>query len=82
MRIHRMQKRLTHETVRSARGIELRLTAITTGHVVACVARIGRIGDAELGVIEDVEGLSAELEVATLTKGLEVLQQRHVEVGA
>jgi len=79
--VDRMKKRLPNQAVGGSGGVKLRLAAITTDDVVACVAGVSRICNTELGVVEDVEGFGPELEIASLAERLEVFQQRHVEVG-
>jgi hypothetical protein len=56
-------------------------TGITTNNVISSAARIVGIVDSKLRVIEDVEGLRAELKLARLPY-LEMLQQRQVEIQA
>src|SRR5271166_1718644 len=53
---------------------------VAGNYVVACVAGMRRIIDAELGVIEKVEGLKAELQRTRFTEG-EALAKLHVEIG-
>ena len=63
VRIDRMQEGVASETTGSSRGIEVGLSAVAVDDIVAGVARIRGIGNAELGVIEDVEGFGAKLDV-------------------
>src|SRR5580698_8943585 len=79
MRVHRMQEGVSGEAAGGSCGVEFGLASVTVDDVIAGIARMAGIGNAELGVIEDVEGFGAKLDIQAL-RGLEVLEQRDVEV--
>src|SRR6202020_3562857 len=60
-----------------ARGIHR--TCIATDYVVSATTRVVRIVNPELSLIQNIEGLSAELEIAGFPY-LEVLQDRNIGV--
>jgi hypothetical protein len=81
--IHRVEKRVAGETIRSPWEVSSRRivrTTVTTYAVVTGVPEVGII-DAELSVIENVESLCTELHFTAFVN-LKVLQQRHVKVQA
>ncbi len=80
MRIHRVQKGISLKASGASGGVELCLAAVAIDDVVTDIAGIGRIGDAKLRVIEDVEGLGTKLDIEMVGICLEVLEQRHIEV--
>ena len=76
MRIDRMQERRAGQAVRAACCLESRRvqrTRVAADHVVAGAARVVRIINAELRVVEEVEGFRAELGVDAFPH-LEVLE--------
>jgi hypothetical protein len=82
--VHRMKKRITRKTIysASASGRIIRSGgAIAANHVVAGVAGVRWVIDSELRVVEDVEGLGAELEIS-LAENFEMFQEGNVEICA
>src|SRR5215469_910812 len=73
-----MQERVPRQTARVA-GAIIRSRVATYG-VAARVPQV-RVVNAELRVIEDVKRFGTELQASTF-RGLEMLSQGHVEVGA
>lgn len=63
MRVHRMEKRIALETAGGPCRIEVRLRSVAVDDVVSRIARVRGICNAELGMIEDVEGLGTKLEI-------------------
>jgi hypothetical protein len=83
MRIERVEERCPGNAIGSA-ALEsggIRGAGIATDDVVSGAAGVIGIVDSELRVIENVESLGPELELAGLAN-LEMLEQRHVEVRA
>ena len=84
VRVDRMQERCAGQAIRAALGLEssgVQRARVAVDDVVAGAAWIVGIVDAELGVVEDVEGFGAELRVNAFVQ-FEVLHQRHVEIEA
>src|ERR1700722_8154935 len=82
--IHGMQERVTGHAVDApapGRGIAGRSAAITPYDVISRVAGMRWIVDSELRVVENIEGLGAEFEIA-LAEDLEMFQEGHVEIDA
>ena len=81
MRIQRVQERSSIHAIASAstKSGGIKRARIATDHVVSTAARVIGIVDPELSVIENVEGLSTELNFAGFPN-LEMFQHRHVEV--
>ena len=81
--VERMQERSSSHAIGSAtpeaRGIFG--TGITANDVVSTASRVVEIEDSELSLIEDIEELCPELNLAGFFY-LELLEQRHVEVQA
>ena len=84
MCIERMQKRCARDAICSSTGLKaggILRARIATDDIVSATAGIVRVVDSKLGMIENIEKLCAELEVAGFFD-LKVFYQRHVEVQA
>lgn len=84
MGIDWVEKGIAGQTIHSATAgcrIVSASAAIAANDIVPGVAGMGWIVDSKLRVIEDIETLSAEFEIA-LAKNLEVLQQGEIEIGS
>ena len=83
MRIERVQEGSSGDAIGSAalKPSGIHRAGIATDDVVSAAARIIGIVDPELGVIENIEGLSTEFKFAGLPD-LEMFQQRQIEVRA
>jgi hypothetical protein len=82
MRIDRVQEAGARNAICSAFSYKprriLRAT-ITTDYVIACTSGIVRVVDSILRVIENIESLRAEFQIAGFTR-LEMLQERQVKI--
>src|ERR1700722_2400547 len=79
--IDRVQKRVARHACLRARVVARGHVPVAVDRVVACVARMRGVIDAELSVIKNIEELSPELKASLAGQG-KVLKQRHIEVGA
>jgi hypothetical protein len=81
MCIERMQERRSRYAIGAGafKACRIRWTGVTTGDIVSTAARIIGIVNSKLRVIENVEGLGPEFQLASLPN-FEMFQQRHVEV--
>jgi hypothetical protein len=76
MRIHGVQEGIPGEATRVSRGVVQR--AVARDRVAAGVALVG-IVDAELSVVENIEGLGAKLKIAAF-RDFEMFQESDVKV--
>ena len=81
VRIQRMQKGRARNAVSSAalKARRIHGSGITAGNVIPTAARIIRVVDSKLGLVEDIEKLRPKLKFARLTY-FETLQQGQVEI--
>ena len=75
MRVHRMQEGVAHKATRGSGGVEFGLGAVAVNDIVAGIARIRRVGDTELGVVENVVSFGAKLDIKKISEWLKVLEQ-------
>src|SRR5580658_145224 len=83
MGVHRVQKRIASQAIHSA-SARSRIVgagaAIAANYVVSRVARMRRIVDSKLGMVENVEALGTEFQVP-FAKDFPMLQERRIEIG-
>src|SRR5271166_634562 len=82
MRVNRAQERIPGKAIHAAadKPRSISRTAIATYGVARGIPSIG-VEEAELGVVEDVEGLGTKFKPGGLSD-IKVLEQRHVEAEA